>query len=174
MSDQNTIQDSLNVSEFDRPKLPTGLNVLTILTFIGCALQLLGVIFGFTGAKKNLDEKDKVLEQLNSGNLPGWAKSFMPEPSKYETMVTNSYDNRLPILLLGLIAVSLCFYGALQMRKLKKQGFLFYVIGQLLPFITSALFIGLFVFSGIAFTVGAGITVLFILLYMTQRKHLVY
>lgn len=174
MSDQNTIQDSLNINEFDKPKLPTALNVLTILTFIGCALQLLGVVFGYVGAKKNLDEKDKVLEQLNSGNMPGWAKSFMPEASKYEAMVTNSYDNRLPILLLGLISVALCFYGALQMRKLKKQGFLLYVIGQLLPFVTSALFIGMFMFSGIAFMIGTCLTVLFILFYMTQRKHLVY
>lgn len=174
MSDQNTIQDSLNINEFDKPKLPTALNVLTILTFIGCALQLLGVVFGYVGAKKNLDEKDKILEQLNSGNMPGWAKSFMPEAAKYEEMVTKSYDNRMPILLLGLVAVALCFYGALQMRKLKKQGFLLYIIGQLLPFITTALFIGMFMFSGIGFTIGSAISVLFILLYMTQRKHLVY
>lgn len=166
--------DSLNMNEFDKPKLPTTLNVLTILTFIGCALQLLGVIFGYVGAKKNLDEKDKVIAQMTSGEMPGWAKSFMPNMKNYEEMVTKSYENRMPILLLGLIAVALCFYGALQMRKLKKQGYMLYVVGELLPLLSTALFLGMFAFSGIAFTIGIGLTILFILLYTTQRKHLVY
>ena len=174
MSDQNTTVDSLNVNEFDNPKLPTGLNVLTILTFIGCALQLLGIVFGFVGAKKNYEEKDKVMAQLTSGEMPGWAKSFMPDMKNYEEMVTKSYENKLPIFVLGLVAVALCFYGALQMRKLKKQGFTFYVIGQVLPIATSALFLGMFAFSGIGFGIGIGLTVLFILLYLTQRKHMVY
>lgn len=174
MIDQNTTVDSLSMNEFDKPKLPTGLNVLTILTFIGSGLQLLGVVFGFTGAKKNFEEKDKMLEQMNSGNMPGWAKSFMPDPAKYDELMTNAYENRIPIMLLGLIAVSLCVYGAIQMRKLKKQGFPIYVVGQLLPFISSALFMGTAALSGVAFMVGVGITVLFILLYLVQRKHLIY
>jgi hypothetical protein len=174
MSEQNMTADSLNMNEFDKPKLPTTLNVLTILTFIGCALQLLGVIFGYVGAKKNLDEKDKVIAQMTSGEMPGWAKSFMPNMKNYEEMVTKSYENRMPILLLGLIAVALCFYGALQMRKLKKQGYMLYVVGELLPLLSTALFLGMFAFSGIAFTIGIGLTILFILLYTTQRKHLVY
>ena len=175
MSDQNTTTvDSLNMNEFDKPKLPTGLNVLTILTFIGCALQLLGVVTGFTGAKKNYEQKDEVMSKLTSGEMPGWAKSLMPDMKNYEEMVTKSYENKLPLFILGLVAVSLCFYGALQMRKLKKQGFTFYLIGQLLPFVTSALFLGMFAFSGMAFTIGVGFTILFILLYFTQRKHLIY
>ncbi|MBC7933738.1 MAG: hypothetical protein H7Y86_00055 [Rhizobacter sp.] len=174
MSDQNTTADSLNINEFDKPKLPTGLNILTILTFIGCALQLVGVLFSFFGAKKNFDERDKMLSQISSGEMPAWAKSMMPDPAHYEEMVTKTYENRLPLLLLGLIAVGLCFYGALQMRKLKKQGFMLYIVGQILPFITQALFIGMFVFAGVGFGIGIGLTLLFILLYVTQRKHLIY
>ena len=174
MSDQISTSDSLNINEFDKPKLPTALNVLTILTFIGCALQLLGVVFGFMGAKKNLDEKDKVMAQMTSGEMPSFLKSMMPDMKHYEEMVTKSYENRIPILILGLIAVILCFYGALQMRKLKKQGYLLYVIGELMPLLSSALFLGMFAFSGVGFAIGGGITVLFILLYTTQRKHLVY
>ena len=166
--------DSLNMNEFDKPKLPTALNVLTILSFIGCALQLLGLIFGYLGAKKNFDEKDEMMAKMTSGNVPGWAKSFMPDMKHYAEMVTKSYENRMPILLLGLIAVALCFYGALQMRKLKKQGYMLYVIGELLPLLSSALFIGMFAFSGMAFMIGIGLTVLFIRLYTTQRKYRVY
>jgi hypothetical protein len=174
MSDQNTTVDSLNINEFDKPKLPTGLNVLTILTFIGCGLQLLGTVFGFVGADKNYNERDKMLAQVNSGDMPGWAKAMMPDPAKYEEMVTKAYENKIPILILGLIAVALCFYGALQMRKLKKQGFPIYVSGQILPFITSALFMGTMAMSGMFFMIGVGITLLFVLLYFMQRKHLVY
>ena len=78
------------------------------------------------------------------------------------------------MLIIGLAAIALCFYGALQMRKLKKQGFFIYLIGQLLPFLNTALFVGLFMFQGIGFAVGSAITVLFILLYLTQKKNLVY
>ncbi len=174
MSDQNMPQDSLNINEFDKPKLPTGLNVLTILTFIGCALQLLGTVFSFATAKKNYEEKDKLLQQMNSGEAPSWVKSMMPDPAKYEEMVTKSFENRIPILILGLIAVGLCFYGALQMRKLKKEGFPIYVAGQLVPFISNLIFIGAMMFSGVGFMIGVSITVLFILLYFVQRKYLVY
>jgi hypothetical protein len=174
MSDQTISPDSLNATEFDKPKLPTGLNVLTILTFIGSGLQLLGLIFGFFNAKKTYDEKDKMLEQLNSGKLPGWAKSMMPDAEHYSEMVTKNFENKLPIFILGLVAVALCVYGAVQMRQLKKQGFTFYLIGELLPFVSSALFVGMFMFSGIGFAFGVGLTVLFILLYVINRKHLIY
>jgi hypothetical protein len=174
MSNQNTNPDSLNTADFDKPVLPTGLNVLTILTFIGSGLQILFAVIGFLSAKKSFDEKDKMMAQMNSGEMPGWAKSMMPNMEHYEEMVTKSFENRLPIFILSLVAASLCVYGAIQMRKLKKQGFLFYVIGQLLPFLTSALFIGMFVFGGISFAFITGLTLLFILLYFMQRKHLVY
>ncbi len=174
MSNETYSQDALSTTEFDKPKLPTGLNVLTILTFIGCALQLLGVVFGFINAKKTYDEKDKLMAQMNSGEMPGFLKGMMPSMDHYEEMVTKNYENKLPLMVLGLVAVALCFYGAMQMRKLKKQGYMFYVIGELLPFVTSALFVGMFMFTGIGFAFGVGLTILFILLYTVNRKHLVY
>jgi hypothetical protein len=106
--------------------------------------------------------------------MPSWAKSMMPRMDHYEEMLTKNLENKIPMLIIGLVAIALCFYGALQMRKLKKQGFIIYLVGQVLPFLNTALFVGLFMFSGIAFLFGTGITVLFILLYLTQRKHLVY
>lgn len=174
MSEQNIPADSLNMNEFDKPKLPTTLNVLTILTFIGCVIALIFAVLGFVSAKKSYEESDKMIAQLNSGDMPAFAKSMMPEPAVYKEMVTKSYENRMPILLLGLIATTLCFYGALQMRKLKKQGYVVYVVGELLPFLSSFLFIGAIGFSGVGFAVGVGLTLLFILLYTTQRKHLIY
>ncbi len=168
------MNDSIPVSEFDKPKLPTGLNVLTILSIIGCVFQFLSSIWGFFSSKKTYDTKDTVLEQMNNPDTPAFVKNMMGKPEDFIAMVTKSYENRLPILLLSLVAVALCFYGIMQMRKLKKQGFLFYTIGELLPFVTLAFFVGTFAMTGVAFMIGTAIAILFILLYAVNRKHLVY
>ena len=156
------------------PKMSTGLNILTILSIIGCVIQIVGSLWGFTTAKKSYDEKDKMIEQMKSEDMPEFAKKMMGNPDDYVELITKNYENRLPILLLGLVAAGLCLYGVLQMRKLKKQGYTLYVIGELLPFVTMGLFIGGVAFSGFGFMVGAGIAVLFILLYTVMRKQLVY
>ena len=80
---------------------------------------------------------------------------------------------RVPILLIALIGYFLCFYGALQMRKLKKMGFSLYVLGDIVPFATY-IFIGTDTLTGslAAFVVGVGILVVFIILYATQLKAL--
>ncbi len=156
------------------PKMSTGLNVLTILSIIGSVIQILGALWGFTTAKQSYDEKDKVLEQMKNDDVPDFARKMMGSPEDYVEMITKNYENRLPILLLSLVAAGLCLYGVLQMRKLKKQGYTFYVIGEVLPFLTMALFLGGIAFSGVGFMVGAGIAALFILLYTVMRKQLVY
>ncbi len=168
-----TTPDVLNFNENLKPKLPSGLNVLTILSFIGCAIQLLGSLWGFFTAKKNYEGLDKLMEQMNSENMPGWAKSMMGDPENMVKTITKSYENRIPIVLLSMVAVALCFYGVLQMRKLKKQGFMLYTIGELLPFLTQILFIGAFTLTGATAYFFIGLTLLFIFLYFMQRKHLV-
>jgi hypothetical protein len=171
---QDNTADILNYDDHNKPKLPSGLNVLTILSFIGCALQLLGALWSFFNAKSSYDKVDQIAEQMNSGSMPGWAKSLMGDPEHLVEMIKKTYENRIPIILLSLIAVALCFYGVLQMRKLKKQGFLFYTIGELLPFLIQVLFIGTFTLSGFGMIFGVVIAALFILLYALQRKNLVY
>ena len=171
---QDNATDVLNFGETGKPKLPSGLNVLTILSFIGCAIQLLGSLYTFFTAKKSYEGLDKLTEQMNSENMPGWVKSMMGDPENMIKMITKSYENRIPIVLLSVVAAGLCFYGALQMRKLKKQGFLFYTIGELLPFLTQFLFIGAFAFSGFVMYFFIALSALFILLYSMQRKHLIY
>jgi hypothetical protein len=147
---------------------------LTILTFIGCALQLLSSIWSYITAEETYRNKDKMIEQMNSGEMPDAVKNMMGDPAQFDALITAGYENRLPILLLGIVSLVLCFWGALQMRKLKKQGYLIYVIGELMPFLTMALFLGTASFSGLGFYITAGIAILFILLYTSQRKHLVY
>ncbi len=171
--DNDTTKDLLNYDAPSKTALPGGLNVLTILTFIWCAIQFGSSVWSFFSAKTSFENKDKVLEQMNSDAMPKWAKSMMGNPAHFEQIVTKSYENRIPIVLLSLVAVALCFIGALQMRKLKKQGFILYAIGELLPFLTLLLFIGAFSFSGVGFYVIAFFALLFIFLYYLQQKNLV-
>lgn len=171
---QDNTADVLQFNENNPPKLSSGLNVLTILTFIGCALQLLSSLWTFFTAKKSYEGIDKLTEQMNSDKMPGWAKSMMGNPETMIEMIKKNFENRIPIVLLSLVAVILCFYGALQMRKLKKQGFMIYIIGELLPFVSQILFIGAFSFTGVGIYFAIGITLLFVILYSMQRKNLVY
>jgi hypothetical protein len=165
MTPETTSKD-LNFDEAIKPKLPTGLNVLTILTFIGCAWELYSNINNFIGGKKALEEMEKAQEKL--AEAPAWARKLAgPE---VQEMMLQALNNKVPLLIIGLIAVALCFYGALQMRKLKKEGYMLWLIGEILPFIGSIIFIpALFNTMFIYFSI---FPLLFIVLYTFQRKHL--
>jgi hypothetical protein len=57
---------------------------------------------------------------------------------------------------------------------LKKQGFLIYTVGEILPIISFAIFIGFGgLFGGFTAILTSFVAVIFIILYATQRKHLV-
>ncbi|MEO7446120.1 MAG: hypothetical protein ABIT96_06290 [Ferruginibacter sp.] len=166
--------DRLNVQDFDKPEMPSGLNVVTILTIIGCVIQFFISIFSYFSAKTTFENKDETLAKINSGNMPAFMKSLMGDMSHFDEMVTNSFNNRLPILIFSLVATILCLVGVIQMRALKNQGYLLYIIGELLPFVSLIAFIGTFSLAGTGFYVGFGIALLFIIIYTSYRKNLVY
>lgn len=159
----------LNFAEGNKPKLPSGLNVLTILTFIGCAFALIGSIWSFITAKSSYEKMIDAQDKME--NAPAWAKSLM-SPEMIE-MSRKSLENRVPILILGIVGVALCFYGALQMRQLKKQGYIMWLLGEILPLVAAVFFVGFGIFSGFYLLILL-FPVAFIILYTTQRKHLVY
>lgn len=162
-----TTPDILNADAGSKPKLPTGINVLTIFTFIGCAWELYSTLKNFLGGKKALEELEKAQEKL--AEAPAWAKK-LAGPEVME-MMQQALNNKVPLLIIGLIAISLCFYGALQMRKLKKEGYLLWLVGELLPYVGSAIFLP--AFFNTMFVYFAIFPLLFIILYTIQRKHLI-
>jgi hypothetical protein len=163
---QETNTDVLNFDANSKPKIPTGINVLTIFTFIGCAWELYSDVKNFLGGKKALDELEKAQDKL--AEAPAWAKKFAG-PEVHE-MMQQALNNKVPLLIMGLVAVALCFYGALQMRKLKKEGYLLWLVGEVLPFVGSAIFIP--AFYGTIFIYFAVFPLIFIILYTLQRRHL--
>ena len=161
--------DQLNFEDEVKPKLSTGLNVLTILTFVGSGLGIIGGIYSFISAEKSYQAILKA--QDNLADAPGWAKGMIG-PEALE-MAKKTMENKWPILLLTLVGAALCIYGALEMRKLKKQGFILWLAGELLPVLGLIIFIGVGSFKGFA-AIGMVFPILFIILYAVQRKNLVY
>jgi hypothetical protein len=164
------IQQSADVLKWDedQKKIPEMLNVLTILTFVGCGLGLLGSIWSFIGAA---DAYNKILgAQSNLENAPDFAKRLMgPHPLE---LAQKTLDNRMPILLLGLVSYALCLYGAIQMRSRKKMGYSIYVIGEILPIAAVFIFIGIGLYGSFSLAMIFLIPIIFIILYSTQLKHL--
>lgn len=154
----------------DKPTLPSGLNILTILTFIGSAISFFFTGSGFINGKANVDKMEETLNSPNYDSMPAIVKK-MVSPEALE-MSRKAYENRFPILLIGLLAIALCVYGAVQMRKRKGQGYYLYVIGELLPLLSSIIFLGMASLTNLFGIIFICIALLFILLYTGQRKHL--
>ena len=169
MNETNSASNVLNFAEGEKPTLPSGLNVLTILTFVGSGLAFLSSIWSFTNADKGY--KDIVAAQDKLADAPAWAKGMMG-PGMVE-IARKSMENKLPILLLGLVATALCVYGAIEMRKLKKQGFILWLAGEILPIVSGVLFIGTGMFTGFTLIMML-FPAIFIILYVVQRKNLIY
>jgi uncharacterized BrkB/YihY/UPF0761 family membrane protein len=149
MTDMNQIQDQLNLQESDMKALPQMLNVLTILTYIGSGLGILLSILGYFGV----------------GFLSGMMSKVAEENQEAVEALNKVSANLLPLTIVSIIACILCFYGAMQMRNLKKNGFYIYCAGQAIGIIGAIVFSGSFIFGLIV----AGI---FIALYATNLKYL--
>ncbi len=169
MSTTYQTEDSLDFNDGQKPSLPSAINVLTILTFIGCALGFGGAIWQYMRAEKGY--QDLLKAQENMENAPAFLKKMMG-PEMVE-MARKSMEYKLPILLITLVGVGLCLWGALEMRKLKKQGFILWVAGEFLPIIGGALFVGFTMFKGFGI-IGMLIPVVFLILYAVNKKHLIY
>ena len=97
--------------------------------------------------------------------------NFLLGQSQWKDELTKSFENRIPLLIVGLIGTALCIYGALEMRKQKMQGYYMWLLGEVLPWVGVILFTGTILFK--TFIVWFLILpIVFIILYTLQRKHL--
>lgn len=167
MADLNQLTRDEHILE-EPSKLPQTIGVLSVLTFIGSGLVILFQLYYFAAAKRIYDTAMAGQQQIDQA--PGFVKTLQgPDPIG---TIQRSYDNRIPISLLTIIAAVLCIVGAVQMRQLKKNGFYIYLVGELLPIVTTAIFIGMASMAGISFYFGVLIYAIFIILYATQLKYL--
>lgn len=154
-----------NIFEEKKDQLPQMLNVLTILTFVGSGLTLLMSILNYFNAEKSYKQTLEAQSKLQDS--PAFVQKMMgPEMLELTRL---SLENKLPLFLFNLIGVALCAFGAVEMRKLKKQGFALWLTGELVPIFVSYIIIGASVFNGLA-ALGLIFPLAFIVLYATQLK----
>ena len=135
--------------------LPGILGVLTILTIIGSVFSLISAFFTGIGCK--VLEMDSVTDKMNPNDL-----AFLQATCEHQTI----------LMLSAIIGGALCLVAALMMRKLKQQGFVIYIVGQILPLIISLIVMGEYMFKSWKNYSGIVLVLLFIGLYASQRKHL--
>ncbi len=168
MNPDNTA-DVLNYDNNNKPKLPSGLNVLTILTFIGCA------IFGLLTLLSPVINKFllKMMDEATSSGRELSTKQ-LAEMEKGRAAIELAGQNMIPLMAIGMIGIILCFVGALWMRKLKKDGYWMYVAGELAPVIAGFFLLGTAQYTGVfSIVIAVGLPLLFVILYTMQRKYLV-
>jgi len=142
--------------------------VLTILTFIGCVFEL------YSSVKNLLYGKEAVAKledaQVKLQDAPAFARK-MAGPEMLD-IAKKSVENAVPIFIISFVSIALCLYGAIEMRKLKKQGYVLWLAGELLPYIGTLIFIGTAFFSTyLAFILV--FPIVFIILYTVNKKSLI-
>ena len=150
-------------------ELPTMLNVLTILTFIGCAIAYMGVIYSYF-TSGSYQEQLVDLQRMRDDSSEGSVAYKIAEGSI--EIAKKSYEYRYIMLASGLIFTTMCLIGAIQMRQRKKMGFTIYTIGELAPLVVSGVLIGFSLFGSVMILISAIFAVLFVILYATQLKYL--
>ncbi|MGC4101902.1 hypothetical protein [Ferruginibacter sp.] len=166
--EQELSKDLLEYDDQGNAKLPTGLNVLTILTFIGCSLLGLAALaapFLYDLGLKMMDKAQKSGKEFSAKELE--------EMAKRREEIEFGMQHMVPAMIIGIVGIALCFLGALWMRKFKKDGYLLYVIGELMPIAATMAIIGTKQYQSVSGIIaGIALPVLFVILYTTQRKYL--
>lgn len=157
------------LSDFEEKKMSSTLNVLTILTFVGSGIALLTSVWNYISVEKNYEQMQKVVSDPNMAQMPGFVKSMMNEDAL--KLLKLQVENKLPMTIIAIIGIGLCIWGALKMRKLEKQGFYFWLLGEIVPIIGTIIFIGFGVFKGFA-SLTLIFPLVFIILYATQLKNM--
>jgi hypothetical protein len=150
--------------------IPGSLKTLTVLTFIGCGILLLLTLINSVNAKKGIDAMEKMQGSDQLEKMPEFFKKFY-SPEAME-LARISYENRIPLTIIGMVGLGLCIFGAIQMRSLQKQGYFLWLIGNILPIIGNVIFVGTAALTGFGSYLFIGIFILFLILYSTQLKYL--
>lgn len=158
------------LSEFEEKEKTSTLKTLTLLTFIGCGLAFIFSILGFTNASSNYERMQEAISKGTIDKLPPFLKN-MYTPERVE-IAHKMVENRVPILIINLICTGLCLFGAIQMRKFKADGYWMWLIGEILPYLGMAFFLGVASITGMVMYISYIIIGVFILLYTMQRKYL--
>lgn len=156
-------------------KFPTFLKVLLILSSIAVGFAMLSVVISLLGGPPSTDEIErtntvmlKQAVQMEEQHLPGMAQIMRKtaEFSEYQQI------NYWPTFGLNLLTTLTGFMAILYMRRLRKLGFHFYVIYNLLAVFGVYIFVPANMVPVYAIVTGGIISAIFIMLYAANLKHL--
>ena len=165
MEETNPIQ----LNSDGKQVIPSGINTLTILTFIGSGLSL--VFVGLTPFLNKLFLG--FMDKARSSGTELTAKQ-MADMEKGKAVLELTSSNMIPLMAIGVVSIALCILGAVWMRKLKKDGFWIYVGGELLPVVGNFILLGTDQFTGVtSILMAVALPLLFVALYFRQMKYLV-
>jgi len=146
------------------------INVLSILTFIGCGIAFISAIWSLYSSGKSMEQLAIMQEQVDQmGETSETAANIMLQSID---MVKKQYDNRYLLLIVNLLATGLCLFGAIEMRKMRKNGFYLWLTGELLPILITVAIIGFNLMGGIVLGASLLFAGVFIVLYGLQVKHM--
>ena len=168
MQATKTSTTSLDFPHAEKTPLPSGINVLTILTFIGCGIGLIFTALTPLLYKFSLQFMDK------ASTSPDISAKDLADIEQGRSAIELAQGSMIPLMGIGFISIILCLVGAIWMRKLKKDGYWLYIVGEILPVIGAFILLGTSQFTGVvSILMGVGIPLLFIFLYTMHRKFLV-
>ena len=163
-------QQSIFINEFEEKEKKGSINVLTILTFIGCGLLFILSFVGFFFSDKSYQAAEDLVSSGKVEQMPSFLQGNY-SPEKLEILRLTA-ANKVPILIIYLISTGLCLFGAIQMRKLKADGYWIWLIGEILPYPAVAFFVGWGSLVGLGAYFAYAVIGVFIILYSVQKKHL--
>jgi hypothetical protein len=153
-----------------QPQKATGmLNVLTILTIIGSVFSFVQSLWTYFTVEKSLKQLQEVMRSGNLEDAPAFVKSMVNEETLHLTELAVQYKE--VFLILYIVGAVLCLLGAIQMRSLKKQGYMIWLTGELLPLIGSIALLGMASLKGFAL-IGFVFPFGMIILYTVSKKQL--
>ena len=158
-------------SPFEAPTKPSSvLNTLSILTIIGSVISIIQSVFTFLNIEKSYAEMQQIFDSGKLNDSPDFVKNLVTKDTLLQ--LESAMHNKIPILILSVFGAILCLAGAIEMRKLKVHGYTFWLCGELLPILSTIIFVGVNAYAGLSL-LGLFFPALFIVLYSVYRKELV-
>lgn len=153
---------------------PTLLTIVCILSFIG---GLWGAIDGFRTGFTNKAQEDlevaKAAIEESMAQMQGQGGEFAEKLMEQGiSLAEKAAEHAKPIGISAFVLSLLGLYGVWLMWNLRKQGFWFYTVASIVGLVIPLYFLGFNMVAIMGLGLGAFISILFIVLYAVNLKHM--
>ncbi|HKL02729.1 MAG TPA: hypothetical protein VJ911_03605 [Cryomorphaceae bacterium] len=168
--------DSSQEFKVEKNKRPTFLTVLCILTFVVSGYNFFESAFGlFVTDSFDQSQWTEISEQMSEAmnDVDSESREVIERMmnAASETIVAGM-ENAMVLGLVEMLAAALSVIGALLMFKLKMGGYYTYILAKLVGVIVPLAILGVNLLTGIIFGFAAFVSIVFIILYGLNAKHL--